>query len=211
MSQRIVDLSLLMYHGMRGVEIYPNTSYDKEGFNTTKLHLYSHAATHMDAPRHFFNEGDTIENWPLEKCIGPALVVDLSHKAPNSLITTDDVSAYASKIGAGSRLLLRTDWHLHSEQADYRTHFQRISAELAEWLVARGVWLVGVEAPSVASIQNYEELRTVHQILLGGKIVIVECLANMQDLPEEVFFIAAPLKIKEGDGTPVRAVAIVEQ
>ena len=208
MSHQIFDLSLPIAHGMRGVEIYPNTSYDKDGFNTTKLHLYSHAGTHMDAPRHFLNGARTMERLDLNKCVGPALVVDVSHKTPNSLITVDDLGDAAGRIGPGSRVLLYTGWDLQVDQPDYRTSFPRISAALAAWFVDRGIWLVGMEMPSVAALDNYEELRTVHQILLRAEIVIVECLANLRDLPPEVFFIATPLKIEGGDGCPVRAIAI---
>ena len=106
--------------------------------------------------------------------------------------------------------MLRTDWDLHAELPDYRTSFPRISVELAEWLVAQGVWLVGLEMPSVASLQDKEELTVVHQTLLRGEVVIVECLANLRMLPEVVTFIALPLKIENGDGSPIRAIALVE-
>ncbi len=209
MSTKIIDLTLSLYHGMRGVEIHPHTRITTDGYNTTNLQLYSHAGTHMDAPLHFLEEGATIDQWDLQKCIGPALVLNLAHKAPNSLITVADVAADADRIGPGTRVLLRTDWDAHAELPDYRTHFPRITRELAHWLVARGVWLVGVQTPSVASLADREELRDVHQILLRGAIVIVECLTNLDQLPETVTFIALPLKIKGGDGSPVRAVAVV--
>ena len=164
----------------------------------------------MDAPRHFLDGGRTIDHLELAKCVGPALVIDLSHKAPNSLITVADLAAQAGHIEPGSRLLLRTDWDRHAEQPDYRTHFPRISPELATWLVDRGVWLIGLETPSVASLQDKVELTTVHQTLLRGEVVIVECLANLRDLPPAVTFIALPLKIDQGDGSPIRAVALIE-
>jgi kynurenine formamidase len=209
-TERIVDLTLPHYHGLRGVEIHPNTRIAAEGYNTTNLRLYSHAGTHMDAPRHFIDEGRTIDRIDLAKCIGPALVIDLSHKAPNSFITIEDMAAHAEQIGAGSRLLLRTDWDLHADLPDYRTSFPRISLALAEWMAERGVWLVGLEMPSVASLQDKQELTDVHRALLRAEIVIVECLANLRLLPPRVTFIALPLKIKEGDGTPIRAVAVIE-
>jgi len=207
MNSTIVDLTLILYHGMRGVEIHPHTRIATDGYNTTNLKLYSYAGTHMDAPLHFVDGGATIDQWDLQKCIGPALVADLTHKEPNSLITVDDLASYAEQIGPGSRLLIRTDWDAHAELPDYRTHFPRISRELAHWLVARGVWLVGVQTPSVASLADREELRDVHQILLRGAIVIVECLAHLDQLPAQVNFIALPLKVQAGDGSPVRAVA----
>ncbi len=206
---QIIDLSQTLYHGLRGVEIHSHTQIATEGYNTTNLNLYSHAGTHMDAPLHFLPEGATIDQWNLQKCVGPALVIDLAHKAPNSLITVEDMATYAERIGPGARLLLRTDWDAHTALPDYRTHFPRITRELAHWFVARGVWLVGVQTPSVASLADRDELRDVHQILLRGSIVIVESLINLNQLPATVTFVALPLKVQGGDGSPVRAIALL--
>lgn len=207
-NQTIVDLSQSIVHGMRGVEISPHTSIADDGYNTTTLHLYSHAGTHMDAPRHFLDGGATIDQWPLQQCIGPAIVVDLSFKEADSLITVADLGAAAEEIGPQSRVLLRTDWDNHVGLPDYRTDFPRISRELAQWFVEREIWLVGVQTPSVASLKDRDELRDVHQTLLRGNIVIVECLMNLCDLPAAVDFVALPLKVAHGDGSPVRAVAM---
>ncbi len=209
MPERLIDLTIAAYHGMRGVEIAPNTSIAKEGFTTTQLKLYSHAGTHADAPRHFLADGKTLEQVDPDKCVGPALVIDVSHRGANELITVADLGERAREIGPGSRVLLHTGWAAHVDQADYRTSFPRISRELALWLVQRGIWLLGVEMPSVASLSDRAELTDVHQILLRGEVVIVECLINLDQLPATVFFIALPLKIQGGDGSPVRAVALV--
>jgi kynurenine formamidase len=208
MDKQVIDLTLTAYHGMRGVEIHPNTSIENDGYNTTNLKLYSHAGTHADAPRHFLDDGMTLEYVDVNKCVGPALVIDVSHAPPDSLITVADLGQQAAAIGPGSRVLLHTGWDSHAELPDYRTHFPRISRELAAWLVERGIWLVGVETPSVAAIHDKEELADVHRTLLRGEVVIVECLTNLRLLPSQVFFIALPLKIQGGDGSPVRAVAV---
>ncbi|HRX80869.1 MAG TPA: cyclase family protein, partial [Pirellulaceae bacterium] len=71
------------------------------------------------------------------------------------------------------------------------------------------VALIGVEPPSVADVNNIEEVTEIHRILLGGGIVIVEGLVNLDQLPSKVEFIALPLKIRGGDGCPVRAIAVV--
>jgi kynurenine formamidase len=210
MPTQVIDLTLTAYHGMRGVEITPNTSIEAEGYNTTNLKLYSHAGTHADAPRHFLNDGMTLEQVDLNKCIGSALVIDVSHMAPNDFITVADLGERADQVGPGARVLLYTGWDAHAEQPDYRTSFPRISRELARWLVERGVWLVGVEMPSVAALHDRAELTEVHQILLRGEVVIVECLTNLRLLPPEVFFVALPLKIQGGDGSPVRAIALID-
>jgi kynurenine formamidase len=158
--------------------------------------------------------GGTIDRVPLERCIGPALVVDLSHKGPYSLITVEELAPYAGQIGPGSRLLLRTDWDRYTNQPEYRQDMPRVSAGLARWLVERKISLLGVQTPSVASVrpEDKAELTEVHQILLKAEIVIVEGLAHLDQLRQEVVtFIALPLKIAGCDGSPVRALAIEEE
>ncbi|NJN54093.1 MAG: cyclase family protein [Anaerolineae bacterium] len=206
---RPFDLTLTVRPEMRGVAIEPHTRLEIEGYNTTNLHLYSHSGTHMDAPLHFLADGATIDQTLLEKCWGTAVIIDLSHKQPHSFITIEDLAPFAEKITSRSRLLLRTDWDQHAEQDDYRTSFPRISLALAHWLAGRDIWLLGLETPSVASLQDRQELTEVHQALLQQQIVIVESLANLRELPEEVIFVALPLKIQGGDGSPVRAMALV--
>ena len=209
-SQRTpIDLTLIVTPEMRGVEIQTRTHFAEAGYNTTTLHLYSHSGTHLDAPLHFMPDGSTLERMPLQKCMGTAVVLNLSHKSPRSLITIADMHPIADQIGHGTRLLLRTDWDAHANQSDYRTHFPRISLELAEWLASRKIWLLGLETPSVASLQDKKELTVVHQALLKEEIVIVESLSNLRHLPNKAFFIALPLKIEGGDGSPVRAIALI--
>lgn len=209
-SQRTpIDLTLMVTPEVKGVEILTHSRFAEDGYNTTNLHLYSHSGTHLDAPLHFIPDGSTLDRMPLQKCVGTAVVLDLSHKSPRSLITIADMQPIADQIGHGSRLLLRTDWDDHANLPDYRTHFPRISLELAEWLAARKIWLIGLESPSVASLQDKKELTDVHQALLKEEIVIVESLSNLSQLPDEVFFIALPLKIEGGDGSPIRAIALI--
>ena len=206
---RVVDLTLTMHPGMRGVDFEIRSTIDDKGWNTKWLHLYSHAGTHMDAPYHFIAQGETLDNLVLEKCIGPAQVIDLSFVGPGDLITVEHLMPYADKIGPGARLLLKTGWSTRADTPEYRDQLPRVSLPLAEWLAEREIALLGVETPAVAAINNKEELVTVHQALLRAGIVIVEGLANLDALQQEqVTFIALPLKLEGGDGSPVRAVAI---
>jgi kynurenine formamidase len=194
---------------MRGVEFETNTTVAEQGYNTLRLHLYSHAGTHLDAPYHFLDGGPTLDELVLEKCVGPALVIDLTFIEPHGLITVEHLAPYADKIGPGARLLLQTGWSAHLGQPDYRTHAPRVSLELAEWLAQRQIALLGVEPSAVADLNNREELISVHHALLKAGIVIVEGLANLDALQrDEVTFIALPLKVERGDGSPVRAIAI---
>ena len=208
---RIIDLTLSLENGLRGVMLETAKTVEKDGWNATTLHLYSHCGTHMDAPKHFAVSEQTIEQIPLDRCMGPAWLVDLSGIKPHSLITPADLTALESKIRSGDSLLLRTGWSRLAHSPAYRDDLPRISPELAYWCVEKGIRMLGVEPPSVADVNNIEELTTVHKILLKGGIIIVEGLAHLDEIhKEKVTFMAFPLKITKGDGSPVRALAIEE-
>ncbi len=210
-SRRVIDLSLPVSNSLRGVNISSSKTIEVEGWNASTLTLYSHAGTHMDAPRHFLREGASLDQQDLAACCGSARVVNLSAAQPRQLLTVEDVESRLGVVYPGERLLFRTDWSKRIGTAEYRDELPRISIELAHWLVEKQVSLIGVEPPSVADVNNMAELTEVHQTLFRGGVVIVEGLANLDQITQaEVEFIALPLKILEGDGCPVRAIAIEE-
>ncbi|MEM1109626.1 MAG: cyclase family protein [Planctomycetota bacterium] len=206
---RVIDLTLPVKNGERGVDITTARRLEVEGWNATTLSLYSHSGTHMDAPHHFLPGGPTLDQQDLAVCVGPATVVDLTPTSPKQLLTPVDLGKVANTIQPDARLLLRTDWHQRHGTPAYRDELPRISVELAHWLVEKQVAMVGVEPPSVADVNNMEELTEVHQILFRGGVLIVEGLAYLDQLTQDtVEFIALPLKVVGGDGSPVRAIAI---
>ncbi|MGQ0636441.1 MAG: cyclase family protein [Planctomycetaceae bacterium] len=209
-SVRIVDLTLTLKRGMRGVELAPEHTIGEHGWNSSTLHLYSHCGTHMDAPAHFVAGSGTVEQIPLERCIGPAWVLDLTPTAPRELITVERLGTAVGKVQRDDMLLLKTGWSEFVDQPEhYRNNLPRIGRELAFWCVERRVRLVGVEAPSVADVNCLEEVTEIHRILLGNSVTIVEGLANLGELSEQrVLFVAAPLKIEHGDSSPCRAFAV---
>ncbi|HZO86178.1 MAG TPA: cyclase family protein [Verrucomicrobiae bacterium] len=209
-SCRIIDLTLTLRDGMRGVALEQTRTFERDGWNARTLHLYSHAGTHMDAQTHFAAGTGTIDRTPLERCVGWAWVVNLDGIADKTLITVAHLGRAASKFASGESLLLRTGWSHHvNNPQHYRDNFPRIADDLAHWSVERKLNILGVEPPSVADVNNKEELTRIHKILLGANIAIVEGLTNLEALTQErVFFVAAPLKIEGGDGCPCRAFAI---
>ena len=206
---RIVDLTLPINNEMAGVNISQAKTIEKEGWNATTLQLYSHCGTHMDAPCHFVSGAATIDQQDLSVVVGDAIVVNLAPASPKQLFRVEDFVSITDQITPGCRLLLRTDWHKRYGTAEYRNELPRISIELAHWLVERQVGLIGVEPPSVADVNNIEEVTRVHQVLFRGKVVIVEGLVNLDQLTQPIVkFAALPLKVVGGDGTPVRAIAM---
>ena len=207
---KLIDLTLAVSPALRGVQFEPLHTVQRDGWNSRTLHLYSHSGTHMDAPLHFAAGEGTIDQIPLEHCFLPAWVVELAGIDARELITVAHLHSIASKAAVGEGLLLRTGWSRHVAEAQrYRDELPRVSLELAQWCVHRGIRLLGVEPPSVADVNNLAEVTAVHRTLLGAGVVIVEGLTNLEALRQErVLFCAAPLKIAGGDGSPCRAFAI---
>jgi arylformamidase len=208
---RIIDLTIPLENGLTGVSIEPAKTLEEDGWNATTLHLYSHCGTHIDAPSHFGVFGQTLDQIPLDRCMGPAWVADLTGITSRALIRVADLGQMSGRVHVGDGLLLRTGWSRRVGDPSYRDELPRVSLELAEWCVAKGVRILGVEPPSVADINNLEELTAVHKVLLRAGIIIVEGLANLDQIRHErVTFMAFPLKVAGGDGSPVRAFAIEE-
>jgi len=207
---RLVDLTLPLTPGQRGVVMEPKFTVARDGWNAATWHLYSHAGTHMDSQLHFGAGPETIDTKPLEKCLGPATIVNLVPCAPRTLLTVAHLGGVAATFTAGESLLLRTDWHKHaSDPAIYRDGLPRIGEDLAQWCVAQRVRILGVEPPSVADVNNLPEVTRIHHLLLGGGVTIVEGLAFLDQLTQpRVLFAALPLKLAGGDGCPVRAFAV---
>lgn len=207
---RIIDLTLTMRPGMRGIDWETAATVEDDGWNARLLHLYSHSGTHMDAPKHFNCGEQTIDQIPLTECMGDAWVVNLTHIQPKALIEVADLGDIIGKWIPGESLLLHTGWSRHVEDPEYyRSAFPRISQALAQWCVDREVRMLGVEPPSVADVFNLEEVTAIHRTLLSGGVIIVEGLTGLDKLRRNrVTFVALPLKVESGDGAPCRALAI---
>jgi arylformamidase len=208
---RIIDLTLSLKTGMRGVTLEPARVLEKDGWNASKLSLYSHCGTHMDAPIHFGVGRQTIDQLDVSLLMGPAWVVDVRPIEPRALIGVEHMTGIADRIKPGDSVLICSGWSEYSGQDQYRDELPRVSADLARWCVEMNVRMLGVEPPSVADVNDIEELTEVHQILFEGGVIVVEGLANVRSLTKpKVTFIALPLKVVGGDGAPARAVAIEE-
>lgn len=207
---RLVDLTLVLQEGMRGVAWEPARTLERDGWNARTLHLYSHCGTHMDAQHHFAAGPETIDAISLQRCVRPAWVANLEPVEPRQVHTVADLGPVADRLQPGEGLLLRSGWSRFADDpATYRDALPRVGDELAAWCVERRVSLLGVEPPSVADVHDLEEVTRIHRRLLEGHVAIVESLAHLDQLQaERVLFVAAPLKIAGGDGAPCRAFAL---
>lgn len=211
---RIVDLTHWLrpgqpvYPGDPEVERSPHDVLAVAGYNTSRLAFGSHAGTHLDAPRHFFDDGKTVGEIPLAKLCGPACMIDLAPGGslpPGTELDVARFGPYARRFHPGARVLYRTGWEERYGTPEFFTDQPSLTPDAARWMAECGIALLGMDTPSPAG-----DPEQVHRILLGAGIVIVEALAGLARLPEQFTFAALPPRFADLDGAPVRAVAWVE-
>ncbi|CAM3429087.1 cyclase family protein [Zobellia roscoffensis] len=208
-DKKIIDLTLPIQSGDKGVTIDKAKTLAEDGWNATTLHLYSHSGTHMDAPLHFEVNDQTIDKIPVDRFVSEAWVVNLLGIQPKESITVAHLGAVAEKLVNGQSILLHTGWSKKVGTEEYRDALPRISPELAHWLGEKKVNILGVEPPSVADVNNIQEVTEVHTILMKNDIIIVEGLTNLEAISQsKITLVALPLKVKNGDGAPARIIAI---
>ncbi|HEX5807057.1 MAG TPA: cyclase family protein [Anaerolineales bacterium] len=207
----IYDISLTIspalptWPGDPGLELEQYESIEKGALsNATRISSSVHLGTHVDAPRHFIEDGRTMEQLPLEVLTGPCYVVQL----PDGIEAITAEVLERTEINAGmKRVLFGTrNSHLWARgESVFQTDFVAITEDGAEWLVDRGVQLVGVDYLSVAP---YTESIPTHLTLLKAGVVIVEGL-NLSNVMRGFYDLyCLPLKIAGCDGAPARAILI---
>ena len=218
---KLIDISMTLREGMMtfpvawhpSVEVTQLGRFEVEGRETRKITLGTHTGTHVDAPRHFVPGGKTIEHVDLDKFFGKAMLLDFTDLPDKAEISSDMIKA---KLGSSDIkfLIFRFDWDERLDSLKYYSEHPYLSEEAAQYLVDRGTVLVGFDSPMPDNPQNGRGSGNDspnHTILLGGEVVILEYLCNLKQIDSKEFVLSAfPLKIKDGDGAPVRAVAIIE-
>lgn len=203
-------MTLTYQHGMRGVSFETVKTKEADGWNAKTLHLYSHAGTHMDAPFHFDVNDQTIDKFEVSRFVCDSWVIPIN-AAPKRKLKLEDMGKYGDFIEKGDGVILKTGWSQFVHETKYREELPGIHESLASWFVEKQINLLAVEPPSIADILDLDEVTKIHEILLGGDIIIVEGLTNLEALKsEKVKLVALPLKIHNGDGAPARVIAMEE-
>jgi arylformamidase len=181
----------------------------EDNANVTEIQMVCHHGTHVDAPRHFMNDGPAFDEIPLDRLYGPAVVWRIE-KGPFGVITPEDFEAARPKVKPGDMVLLDTGWAQYVNTEKYEDHAS-LSPEAAQWLVDHQVKLLGIDCstPDLTSHKRPKGFTwPVHQILLARGILIAEHLTNLRPLANtrvEVMFLALP--VAGSDGGLSRAVA----
>lgn len=228
----LIDLSREIHHKMARlpnhpmVIIAPFTTHDEkrvaEGYTfssaVTSLNMGDHTGTHVDAPVHFDDDpgATSIDEMPLERFFTEAVCLDLSHKPLKSDISILDLEEAEERAGVSIQpkdtVLLHMDFYRRTYGTDaYITDFPGLTKTSATWLGGKGIGMFGVEAasPGRPGRNNFE----VHHVCRDMGFTHVEGLVNLDRLlgKGRFRFIGFPLKIKRGTGSPIRAVAWLDE
>jgi arylformamidase len=172
--------------------------------NISRMDFGVHTGTHVDAPFHFIADGTRIEDLSLDALIGPAVVVEFAEDVDE--IDAARLSEIDLRFGI-ERVLFKTRnssfWG--DQRQEFRTDFVAIAPDGAEWLVQRGIRLVGIDYLSVAP---FDDPGPTHRILLGGQIVALEGLDLSQVPAGNYMLYCLPMKLGGSDGAPARAILI---
>jgi len=178
--------------------------------NVGAVNMGVHNGTHADATFHFDESGDSIERMPLDAYVGDAVVVDLTNLFEREgegldrtrQIGVADLDAFSASLEQAPRLLLKTG--VWKDSKVFPDWIPVIARDVSEWLGERKVKLLGLDLPSVDSIEAKK--LTNHYALAAARIAIVESL-DLSEVEAGLYhFAALPLKIAGGDAGPVRAI-----
>jgi Predicted metal-dependent hydrolase len=204
---KVYDLTFEIENGMVHFEgdpvpkIIQVKSIKENGYNVKEIHMGTHTSTHIDAPSHFIEGGASVEKIdPLALC-GIYQVIDASEKKG---ITKEVIQKAKNE-----KVLFYTGSNLEWNVEKIFKNYSYITREAAEEIVNKGIKVVGIDSPTVE--EPYEKNFPTHKILLGNNVLIIENLNSKllkSIVGKSVLVIALPLKIKDGDGSPVRVLAI---
>jgi kynurenine formamidase len=219
MTNNIIDLTQLLNEKML---VYPDTTLptfevtntvDSDGYREHLISMLSHTGTHIDAPRHIMRDGGSLDQFPLDKFIGRATVIDCRGRNDISL---DFLQTFESRIAGVDFVLFYTGWQHRWNTESYFDNCPIPTKEAAVWLTKFKLKGVGVDAFSLdkigsATVVNEETIPN-HHVFLKKGVLLIENLTNLDKLPEFGFTLQCfPLKVENADGSPIRAIAILNE
>lgn len=234
---KIIDLTqtisedMPLFPGTPAPKLKVKYTVESDGFREMEIALYSHTGTHLDTPAHVFRDGKALGDYDIDRFCGPGLALDFSRMS-GEVITLEIFEKALQKglselqsrsnnsVGEGTEknekslstpeyLLFYTGWDKKWGTDSYFTGAPVLSEEVALRLIGLKLKGVGIDAISVDPMEG--NMLLAHRILLEKGIIIVENLKNLEQLVGEDFeFFGLPLKIPEGEGSPIRGIAKIQ-
>jgi arylformamidase len=202
-EMKIIDITAPIFEGM---PVYKNKPEKQPQIKTvtnahvteSRISLDVHTGTHVDAPLHMVNEGDTIETLPIDRLVGKCKVFDLTYVTEK--ITKNDIDAL--NIQPGDFILFKTK---NSFDEGFNFEFIYVAEDAANYLAEIKINGVGIDA---LGIERAQEGHPTHRALMGNDIIIIEGIQLKEVQPGEYFMVAAPLKLQGLDAAPARILLI---
>jgi len=195
-----LDAGLASYPGNTPFTLEPIKRLARgDSSNVSTLHMSAHSGTHVDAPRHFFDQAPGAEGLPLEILCGRARVVELTTR---KAITADDLARH--DLSEDVRVLIKTHNSRLWGSPEFHQDFIGVAESGARYLVEHGIKVVGVDYLSVEAFKAPGA--PAHHVLLGGGTIVIEGL-NLRDVePGHYELLCLPLLVVGSDGAPARVV-----
>ena len=206
---RIFDISVpvrsggVVYPGNPEIDIELQQSISKgAGANVSRISFGSHTGTHIDAAKHFFDDGHTVDQLSLNRLVGPAILIEMDDSVTS--VAAEDLRKH--NLTGHTRVLIRTRNSRLMLEPKFLPDYTFLAPDGADYLVSLGIDLVGVDYLSIEQFHSGHH-RT-HRALLGNDVVIVEGLQLSEPEPGEYEIICLPLRLEGLDGSPARAILI---
>lgn len=207
----ILDLTHLMhndmpvYPGKRPVEIVSAATIGKDGYREKHLSIDGHTGTHIDAPAHMLEDGNTLDKYPISKFCGAALILS----AREGHIDLDILELHEDEIKKADYVLFHTGWSKFWGSDSYLVSFPTLTTAAAEYLCQFSLKGVGIDAISVDTIDSTEF--PIHHILFKSDMIIIENLKFPEKMAMGTGYLHVyPLHISKADGSPIRAVIFMD-
>jgi arylformamidase len=204
----LISQDMQVYPGDPQPQFEPFATMGKDKINVTRIVLGSHTGTHVDAPKHFFADGNGIDREPLNKFIGETIILDLSDVIDDKGITDADLENYSKVIKRNDILILYTGSNNKKikDKDPKSNNFTYLDLSAAEWIIGHGTKCVGIDTLSVEKYGFKEGLT--HKKLLSNNVGIIENLnSNIREfVGKRMFLVCLPLMLNGIDGSPARAI-----
>ena len=208
----VVDEEQRAFLNARRVDVMPDA--EVRGSMNTVFTMNSHVGTHIDAPRHFFGEMQSIDEVPLDRIVmREAIVLDVSHKAPASIVTGDDLEKTGVRPAPDQIPVIKTGWTDRSwGTPEFWPQMICLDPSVGEWIMQWQVPAVGMdcfpELPFWRQTLSPEQRGANHKRWLKAGVLMIQFMTNLSKMGERFTLVALPLRLTGMDGSPARVVGI---
>ena len=210
---KVIDLThtisetMPVYPGTEQPRLTPANSYEKDGFKETLLSMYSHTGTHVDPPAHLFAGRTTLDAFPVSQFVGRAVVIDCRHLKEGEAITMQEIAPRRADAEKADYLLFNLGWDARWGTPEYYGDYPCIDDEVLRFILSTGKKGIGFDVIGMDPIPD-TNLPRHKKLFYEHDVINIENLCNLDKCGNDLFwFFALPLKWKNADGAPLRAIA----